>query len=254
MLAIFNLNDTTYGTLTNAINPVDIELRYFSLTEYEQIIQNLDLTILPTATVYGEWHDKQCVIKKEGEEVEVTFYNQDNQDDKVKNYGYNNVHLTSVSGNIRLSPIFDKTLIKELKIARAWIDDANDDIYEDVDEENEEEDEDEDIMSSYTCVYIKNKPSFFIDHHTWIQFERVSISNDDRYIVLVWSRYIAVYDIIKKCCIYMCDCEANGIIAEDIECGFDNIISCESHKKGITVTYEVQDLECDVKKHTIIFF
>jgi len=216
MLAIFKQTGGKYGFLKK--NNDVIDFNYVTKQAYIQFSKNLNLDILSSATAFGEWYAQ-------------------NNDDNQNITGFDNIDLRSVSNNVHLSSNFDKEIGKILKIVDI---NGEDDI---------EFDEDE----TYTCVSVNNIPSFLIQHYIFHQFERIVISNDDRYIVLVWSRYIAVFDITNKCCVYMCDCEANGIIAEDMNCGFCDIVSCKSHNNGITITYTVMSEDEKTNTHLITF-
>jgi hypothetical protein len=224
MICIFKQDNSHYGILKKNIETLDIEYESINLEKYDRLTENLNTEFVPSAVVYGLWYGNCLEIDKS---VETTI-------------DYNKIDLVSVSGNIHASYNFDSEIAKNLKIVPCHVCTE----YEEYSDEDKER---------YTCISINDQPSFLIEHHLWNQFERFVISNDDRYIVLVWSRYICVFDIHNKCCIYLSDGEMNGIVNEEIYTSFQDMRSSESHKNGITIKYTVSNENEETCDQTIIF-
>jgi hypothetical protein len=124
-------------------------------------------------------------------------------------YNECNVDVTSISGAIRVISIecmiANGLKIPQEKLTRLFCTMKNCD-------ENEDEDYEQDESNLY--VFKNNVPIFIIDQLSWVQFCQLFISGNDNFIVLEWSRYLVVFDINKKACIYLSDCEGNGPLDE----------------------------------------
>jgi len=164
---------------------------------------------------------------------------------------------------------FDKIKKMNVPIAECYVkydknNDHNDnDKDHDKDNDNDHDndhdnDYDNDYESiNYTCVYNNGNPLFVIKQHSWGLFSKICISNDDRFIVLVWSRYIAVFSIEKQCCIYMCDHEGNGLVEEiygSYQVAFGEVVSIESYSLGIVIKHTIVNIDDDENIATVTFF
>ena len=219
MLGIIKYRENYFEVTKTKTNIIDSDV-------YANLMTLATDVIAPSAVVYGAW-----------------YTNCSEYDQSVKTFtDFNKINLISISGNVNISSTFDSEVAQKLKVVECYVQDE---------EEYEEEDEKYEGVYGYLCISVSGKPSFLIDQHSFGQFERLLISNDDKYIVLVWSRYICVFDITNKCCIYLCDCEES--YTGEMSSAFQNMKSIINYTNGIVLTFQVANNE-EEKSDIIVTF
>jgi hypothetical protein len=193
-----------------------LDTEEISKREYELLVQNEDITELPTAITQSE-----------------------------------EINIASVSGKIKIKScsLMSKMEVQNIKklnipfIGCSPIKE-NDKYYE--------------FGGSGEVVFVNNSPLFIIDQHCWCQFAQIVISHNDKFIVLEWSRYVSIFDIDNKRCIYYSDCEANDTIEDSLNnnynCGFGGVSSVTSNKFGLITKHKVWDDNDDEGVVTINWF
>jgi hypothetical protein len=109
-----------------------------------------------------------------------------------------------------------------------------------------DDDEGENDTTNYVVILKANEPLFILDaEKTTLSSNKVCISNDDKYLILVWSRWFSIIDIDSKACIFK-ECGEYGYIGDLCITNYENGFSLKYTK--MLEDEDLEDIEHNMKK------